>query len=200
MFTPWHYKDFGYVTDGTSNTIGISEAVCSDAAGDGAGTLVTPSTRVKGGITNGTNPQLYYGGAVHAEKCLQNAYSATDRNYLISGAAAWRGQIFGDGRAANVMFHTVLPPNSPSCGYNVAGGGNGWGVFSATSHHTGGVNGAFMDGSVHFIPDTIAIGDLTKDQGATHEGTGTAPVNSGPSNYGVWGALGTPCAGEAVSL
>jgi len=57
-----------------------------------------------------------------------------------------------------------------------------------------------MDGSVRFIPDTINTGDLNAPQGGHHEGTGTQPVQPGPSNYGVWGALGTPQAGESASL
>jgi prepilin-type N-terminal cleavage/methylation domain-containing protein len=206
MFTPWHYKDFGFITDGASNTVGISEAVCSDATGDGATTLVTPSAKVKGGITAGTIASVYVDGDVQPNLCLQNGYDLNDRTLLRANttapfyAAVWRGQLFGDGRSANVGFHTVLPPNSPSCGYNVAGGGEGWGVFSATSHHTGGVNAAYMDGSVHFVADTIDTGDLSLDQGGHHEGTGTQPVNPGPSNYGVWGALGTPEAGDSGSL
>ena len=205
-FMPMHFKNFASISDGTSNTIGISEAVCSDATGNGTTSLVTPSIRVKGGITAGTTTGIYSGGDVRPNMCLQNGYDPVDRNLLVSGAVAWRGQIFGDGRSVNTGFHTVLPPNSPSCGYNIAAGGGtssntwvGWGILSASSQHTGGVNGAFMDGSVHFISNTINTGDLSLDQGGHHEGSGTQPVNSGGSNYGVWGGLGTPSSGETPS-
>lgn len=48
-----------------------------------------------------------------------------------------------------------------------------------------------MDGSVRFITETVNTGNLSLNQGATNEGTGTTAVNSGGSNYGVWGARGT---------
>ena len=209
MFMPWHYKNMSTITDGTSNTVGISEAVCSDAVGNGTATMATASTKVKGGITGGTFASPYTAAAspVAPSRCLQNAYasgSRTELNTTTSPAATvWRGQLFGDGRSVHVGFHTVLPPNSPSCGHNVTGdlsGTGGWGVLSATSHHTGGVNAVFMDGAVRFIPDTIDTGDLSLTQGGHHEGTGTQPVQSGASNYGVWGALGTPQGWESRSM
>ena len=208
MFTAWHYKDFAFIQDGTSNTVGVSEAVCSDAAGDGATTMVTASSRVKGGITAGTfaSPYTAAGNPVTPSRCLDNAFDPQDRTRLrrntdaLPWAVAWRGQLFGDGRVSNVGFQTVLPPNSPSCGNNVQSGGDSWGLFSATSHHPGGVTVAFMDGAIRFVTDTINTGDLSLTQGGHHEGTGTHPVQSGGSNYGVWGALGTPQAGESLSL
>jgi hypothetical protein len=207
MFTPWFYKNMGFITDGTSNTVGISESVVSNAQGNGTTSLVVASDLVKGGVTAGTVAQLHLNGAIRPNLCLENGFDPFDRTRLrrntdaVPFATAWRGQIFGDGRQPNVGFHTVLPPNSPSCGHNVAGGGtDGWALLSATSHHTGGVNAGFMDGSVRFITDTIYTGDLRLAQGGQNMGTGTQPINPGPSNYGVWGALGTPAAGESRSL
>ncbi len=46
-----------------------------------------------------------------------------------------------------------------------------------------------LDGSVHFISETIDSGDLT--QGL---------VQSGKSPYGVWGALGSRNGGESVAF
>ncbi|MGL4942640.1 MAG: DUF1559 domain-containing protein [Thermoguttaceae bacterium] len=196
MFAACYFKSFATITDGTSNTVGVSEGVCSDAQGSGT-TLTVASVSVKGGITGGTTASPYVGGDIQPNRCLLNAFSPTDRKRLVSGANAWRGQIFGDGRTVNCGFHTVLPPNSPSCGYNVSGGGGAtnWGVLSASSNHSGGVNAVFMDGAVRFISDTISCGDLSADQGGT-EGSASKPVNSGPSNYGIWGAMGTPSAGD----
>lgn len=199
MFTNCHFKTFGSMTDGTSTTIGLSEGISSEALGTDT-TLTTPGLNVKGGVTAGTTASPYSGGAVRPRLCLERAFDPNDRKLLVSGATAWRGHMIGDGRAANYGFHTVLPPNSPSCGHNVAGGGDGWGVFSASSNHTGGVSVQLMDGSVHFVSDTVDTGDLDGDQGGVRFGTGTQPVNSGGSNYGVWGAMGTPSACESKTL
>ncbi|MGL6196982.1 MAG: DUF1559 domain-containing protein [Thermoguttaceae bacterium] len=201
MFFPQVWKSTSTITDGLSNTVGLSEAVCSNAQGNGT-TLTVPSDRVKGGITTGNLGGLYNGGKINPSACLISGYNPTDRTRIQSPAVAWRGQLFGDGRSINCGFHTVLPPNSPSCGYTVNGGGGAtqWGVLTASSNHTGGVNTVYMDGSVHFISDTIDCGNLTLDQGGVQGGTGKQPVNSGGSNYGVWGALGTPGAGESKSL
>jgi prepilin-type processing-associated H-X9-DG protein len=81
-------------------------------------------------------------------------------------------------------FNTVLPPNSPSCEHS---GSNSYGIFSASSRHPNGVNVLFADGSIHFISSSINTGNL-----------GTAQVTSGPSPYGIWGALGTIGGGETI--
>ncbi|MDR0522798.1 MAG: DUF1559 domain-containing protein, partial [Planctomycetaceae bacterium] len=60
---------------------------------------------------------------------------------------------------------------------------------SATSNHTAGVNAGLGDGSVRFISDAVDTGTL--DAGIT--------FFNGPSNYGVWGALGSINGGESVS-
>jgi prepilin-type N-terminal cleavage/methylation domain-containing protein/prepilin-type processing-associated H-X9-DG protein len=201
MFHRGLSKTFDMVSDGLSNTVGYSEGVCSDLKDDGVGNIKVMGTNIKGSITGGTgNTTPYNGTTAIPSRCLNNALTA-DRSKLVSGSDSWRGHILGDGRAANHGFHTVLPPNSPSCGHGVQkGGADNWGVFSASSEHNGGVNVLMMDGAVKFITNSIDTGDLNKIQG----GDGTAAnagkrYNSGPSNYGVWGALGTPAAGESVS-
>ncbi|TVS20207.1 MAG: DUF1559 domain-containing protein [Planctomycetaceae bacterium] len=96
---------------------------------------------------------------------------------------------WNDGRFAFVGFHTILAPNSPSCSRP---DGNihdaDWILSTATSQHPGGVNVMFADGSVRFITETINTGNLS-----------AAYPTSGPSPYGVWGALGSRSGGEAVS-
>lgn len=200
MFFPLCWKSFSDITDGSSNTIGASEAVCGDAQYDSvAETIGVPCDKVKGGITTGnTITNIFVGNSVVPANCLSNAYDTGDRTRIKSPASAWRGQLFGDGRSVNCGFHTVLPPNSPSCGYSVTNGGqsNQWGVLSASSHHPGGINTLNMDGAVRFISETIDCDDLNGRQGGVPQGAGTQPANSGASNYGVWGALGTPAGGE----
>jgi prepilin-type processing-associated H-X9-DG protein len=199
MFTALHLKDMGYITDGTSNTIGFSERCVTSQQGQPAG-AIGPATDFS--VRSGTwsTSTAYVGSSPRPAVCLNDAPDPRDRNTLHTPFAAWSGQLFGDGRPGNSGFNTVLPPNSPSCLHNGTGGGGNWGITSASSFHAGGVNGVFMDGSVRFIPSTINTGDLNAVQGGYHAGAGTHPVQSGRSNYGVWGALGTPQGGESVSL
>ena len=69
-----------------------------------------------------------------------------------------------------------------------------YGIFTPTSNHTGGVNCAFLDGSVHFVSDTINA----MNTGMSYADFSLTPT--GTSLYGVWGALGTPNGGESKSL
>ena len=79
-----------------------------------------------------------------------------------------------------------MPPNAPSCSIYA----EDWNsvMWAATSYHPGGVNAVFLDGSVRFISDTIDTGNLA-----------LPPVASGPSPYGVWGALGSKNGGEVTT-
>ena len=101
------------------------------------------------------------------------------------------------GMAGNAFFAavtTILPPNSAVC---VIGSGSvspHWfgGIWTATSHHPGGVQIALVDGSVRFISETIDAGN----QGAV-----APPADSrSASPYGVWGALGTKAGSESRQL
>jgi prepilin-type processing-associated H-X9-DG protein len=55
------------------------------------------------------------------------------------------------------------------------------------SRHPGGVNVLLADGSTRFVSDSIDAGNL-----------GLAPVNTGRSPYGVWGALGSKDGSETI--
>ena len=93
-----------------------------------------------------------------------------------------------DGQPENVAFHTVLPPNGPSC--NSDGNGNSdaaVSVLSASSEHTGGVQVLLCDGSARFVSENIDTGNL-----------GVATNLGASSPYGVWGALGTRAGGEVI--
>ncbi|MBR0224636.1 MAG: DUF1559 domain-containing protein [Thermoguttaceae bacterium] len=176
LFAPLTWRPLSIATDGTSNTVAVSEMV-----GDGNGSI-----RVKGGV--------YKTGALHDGQakpaaCLTDARSVNDPNVLKSGTDAWRGLLWTDGRSVNACFTTVLPPNSPCCIYTWPNIENyAWGVFSPQSFHSGGVNVGMADGSVRFVSDTI-------DSGSAN----SYGVTSGQSPYGVWGAMGAPQGGETVS-
>ena len=176
--TSREWKAIAMFTDGTSNTVVVSEMVGSQAGTSGA-------AEVKGGVYQTT--AIHNGSRSVPAACVTSARDTTDRNRLVSGSDTWRALMFTDGRSANACFTTVLPPNSPSCVYD--GGNWGWGFFAAQSNHSGGVNCGMGDASVKFVSDSVNCGDLTQPS-----------VNSGVSPYGVWGAMGSPSGDETVAL
>ena len=176
---PWareKYRRIAKFSDGTSNTILLSEGVVP----------VTRETSIRSdGAVAAFEP---YDGEARPKLCLDNALEADGKTVKNPCKNLWRGRIWTNGRAADAYFTCTLPPNSASC---VAGGfnSNEWGSFAPTSYHPGGVNVAWCDGSVRFVPDTIDVGDLSKPQ-----------VTKGRSPYGVWGALGSISGGELKSV
>lgn len=101
---------------------------------------------------------------------------------------------WADSNATFSQFSTILPPNAPSCHY---GANNGHLLQAPSSFHPGGVNAARFDGSVIFVSDNV---NTATDSGATPPLDLThAPVKSGRSPYGVWGAMGSVNGGETIS-
>ncbi|QEG38082.1 DUF1559 domain-containing protein [Roseimaritima ulvae] len=105
-------------------------------------------------------------------------------NFYTSGSliAQFRchGQRWQDGRPGYCAVTTILPPNSATCSSQASNG-----IYSSSSRHPGGVQAVMADGSVQFMPETIDTGNLS-----------LPAATSGPSVYGVWGALGTKAGGE----
>jgi prepilin-type N-terminal cleavage/methylation domain-containing protein/prepilin-type processing-associated H-X9-DG protein len=173
------------IEDGMSNTIAMSETVKCDQSGTvwdhplrGRANFntyeLTPIQCVNAidPVTRRIRPALATGG---------------------SGNDNRRGHRWCDGRDQVTGFFTVTPPNSPHCTPQPTN--FRWSLGPASSFHPGGVNVAMCDGSVRFISETIDTGDLTQQSLAGHNGI----IHSGPSRYGVWGALGSRNGGESVS-
>ena len=178
LFHQYDWKPISACTDGTSNTAAVSE---SASAPDGY-----YSSNVRGGSATVNN---FYTGDLdcHPDVCMNNARDPNDPNKLVSTCDQWRGNFYQDGRGWN-GFHTVLPPNAPSC---MATTNGQWGaIYPANSYHSGGVNVGMADGSVRFVSDTVDCGDLSA----------TSTQCIGKSPYGVWGAMGTPEGGETVQM
>ncbi|HUG92803.1 MAG TPA: H-X9-DG-CTERM domain-containing protein [Planctomycetaceae bacterium] len=112
------------------------------------------------------------------------------------GCHAW------DGQPEYVGFNTVLGPNRPNC-VDLAGAGSGdsiHGILPPASRHPGGVHCLMADGSVRFIGDNIDTGDVTTPDTSPISGTGTDVVTfSGPSPYGIWGALGSKAGNDVTA-
>ncbi|MGN1199210.1 MAG: DUF1559 domain-containing protein [Thermoguttaceae bacterium] len=169
-------RNMAAITDGTSNTLAVSECVVGSSAGN---------NRVKGGY-------IQYAGSPSG--CLAQVDSE-DRNVYVTGNyfQESRGMLHTDGRNHILGFNTVLPPNSPSCGFSTALIQHSGGYYSASSNHSGGVNALRADGSVAFISETIDCGDELGTDWSVADPTGQSP-------FGVWGAMGTVSGGETTSL
>lgn len=180
LFGRQTYTKMSDITDGTSNTIAMSER-CKANYGIGA-----QSGRIDHRYGTATNLSLVNNPGT----CL----TQSDGRYFIDPASVKHrfGERWTDGQAERIGFNTVLPPNSPSCvqGTN-PNADSGTGTLTASSQHPGGVNCVLADGSVRFVSETINTGNLNP---------GTAQGTNGESLYGVWGAMGSKDAGEAVTM
>jgi len=86
----------------------------------------------------------------------------------------------------------VLAPNAPGCTDDANPNADSVNlVVPPSSNHTGGVNIARADGSIQFISSSIDTGNVN---------SGVVQPTSGPSLYGVWGALGSKSGGETASI
>ncbi|MEM7474902.1 MAG: DUF1559 domain-containing protein [Planctomycetota bacterium] len=179
--TQYNIYGFKDVTDGTSNTIAFSERLCQQKT----------TFRGRNPVTVGAQVVEYVLGVHTRVGGLRDTpalcWTVTDGRYFAAGSQIQSrfGIAWQDAQPMYNAFNTVLPPNAPAC----ADGGN-WGdshhlVIPPASRHTGGVNATFVDGSVQFISENIDTGNLNARQ-----------YLSGPSVYGVWGALGSKDGGE----
>lgn len=190
MFASIRQTRFRDVLDGLSNTVLMSERLIQ--AENGGSTIASVGARqvdVRVGSATSDASTVRTPNLCRAQSDGR-FYQPGIEVHLRSGSR-WR-----DGQPVWIGFNTVLPPNSPSCTLNEGGAGvtdSQHAILPPTSRHPGGAMTAFSDGSVTFISDTIDAGS----------GADLLPANgipSGPSIYGVWGALGSKAGGEPVSL
>ncbi|RCS46030.1 DUF1559 domain-containing protein [Bremerella cremea] len=158
------------VVDGTTNTIAFAEII--RPTGD----------RKRGDTAMGVGPSSP-SDCTNSSVWLGNRYA---NGISVAGGVDKHGSSYHPGGAIWTSVTTIIAPNGPSCTME----NNYWteAIMTSNSRHPGGVEVLLVDGSVKFIPETIDTGDQT-----------SSPTDSGPSPYGVWGAMGTRDEGEVVS-
>lgn len=166
---------FATITDGTSNTVMLSERLF------GQDSIMIRQGYAQAALEPADSVRMA------PAPCLAMIDPANPRQYT-GTTYGWSGRRWANGFPAYVGFNTVFPPNSPSCVSNNSSETCNF-VIAPTSNHPGGVNVAMGDGSVTFISETINAGDPTLIE-----------VTMGASPYGVWGALGSKAGGESVTL
>ncbi len=167
------------ILDGTSNTIALSE-MCNAMSNSGK--------KVKGNwpqnaMTTSDPPSVCSGRRSTTDQSL------FDSSLSVRGTESRGCQWTNASRGVN-YFQTVLPPNAPSCSYGLYGSSQG--LWTVSSYHSGGVNSLYVDGSVHFISETVDTGDLSS--------TSDPSKVQGKSPFGVWGAIGSTNGGETKTL
>ena len=174
-----NFLSIGDARDGTVNTILYGEI--GRSSGD---------RLFQGAVLTGINAIGWDNSGVdHPDECVLAA--TTNSGGVVEpgrypegkGVSDGRGTKWAKARPLYTGFHTILPPNGPSCGRS----GDRQGVFTAGSYHPGGAHVCMVDGSVQFINDSIDAGDPSLPN-----------VGSGISPYGTWGALGTRNGKETV--
>ncbi len=154
------------ITDGTSNTALFSEWI----KGKGAATP-QPGPQVVY-VANTTYPPTMSGTLGMTLQMLNSMCQKTGTPVWDKKGYAWIDDWIGTGGG----YTHIMTPNKPSCVYsNYVGNGSPQpdnGLLGPSSNHPGGVNMSFLDGSVHFIKDSI--------------------------NYQTWGAIGTKAGGEVI--
>jgi prepilin-type N-terminal cleavage/methylation domain-containing protein/prepilin-type processing-associated H-X9-DG protein len=171
------------ITDGTSNTAMWSEYIKGKGSTQTTGAIPAPGPWVvylivmPAGMTDNpiaTQPALLPGGLVPTLAALNAACSPTlTPNWDLKGYNWMDGWCGGGGPYSHVMA-----PNHLSCQFPFDGGAGRppkefRTMVAASSNHSGGVNMAFVDGSVRFIKNTV--------------------------NLGTYAALGTRAGGEVIS-
>jgi len=176
--SPFAYRrgyKFRAITDGLSTTIAMSErCIGIDSQLIRGGIVLNRSSAVPSNPAN-NNPV----------DCLATLGAGGRYINGLTLRGDWAGRRWPDGNTAFTTFNTILAPNGPTCN-EAAWDGNRI-LQPPTSYHPGGVLVLMCDGSVNFTDESIDTGDLSA--GSTY---------SGPSPYGVWGALGSRVGGEAT--
>ncbi len=167
------FRNLADVTDGLSNTLFLSERCIGTS---------TTRTQVKGGIAYSVETVRYGPITCLNYRGERGRYDLTRKGTDgVLETSGETGTFYGFWGFHCVRFTTILPPNSPSCSHSseIA---NDHALYPPTAYHVGGANGAWGDGAVTLIAETIDSGDLT---------VSALNLQSEQSPYGIWGAAGS---------
>lgn len=171
------------IIDGTSNTAMVAERCYGFFTNATPAVVTTPTYPVKSGLYCFANAAV---PATCLAQAAGNFYSTGAVFVTCCNQATWGSDRWPDGDPPYASFSTVLPPNTPNC---VQTGTNNDGstpmISTVSSFHPAGALTAMADGSVRFINEGIDCGNLALGE-----------VVSGPTPYGVWGAMGSKDGGE----
>jgi prepilin-type N-terminal cleavage/methylation domain-containing protein/prepilin-type processing-associated H-X9-DG protein len=144
------------ITDGTSNTIGLSEVVRGTGAYAGGFDGLKPSSSF---VNSAANASGANGGTASPQIDYQNCLATggvTATNVLCATCGDWPvGAAFWWGRSGQTRYNHVMTPNTYNCAFGGDNGDSDDDAVTASSRHPGGVSSVFCDGSVRFIKSSI---------------------------------------------
>jgi prepilin-type N-terminal cleavage/methylation domain-containing protein/prepilin-type processing-associated H-X9-DG protein len=182
--------DFAGITDGTSNTIMISETAIFPYGQNMISKL--PKYGAAGNVSLNSFP------SVCKARAGSPILNGTDFPTNSTDITTSFGRRWGEGSIVHTLFNALLPPNTHICTTGTSTN-NTNALVSASSYHSGGVNVALADGSIRFVSETIETKNLDKwVDGST--GSTIVTDYGGHSFYGIWGSMGTRGGGENASL
>jgi hypothetical protein len=177
---------------GTTNIVMISEAIATPN--------VTSFREVKGGTFRVNNVLSDVNNdALGQCRDARGAHGMFTGGNDADVATARTGSRWADGNGNSyVGFHTILPPNSPTCANTGSNGESGVGVVSVSSNHPGGVNVVLGDASGRFVSDSVnaLTPGLAENQNPFIYNPGWQ--YAGTTRFGIWGSYGNIRSGESL--